>query len=151
MVDIVNKTEVSEGGRLEKNGIPCQLHRFLKEGTNLWLLFCMVADPQSMPEHTLCPHCRVSDLLSLYDYLWTSFCLIKTFGYFWLDDCLCLLPFISFVSYQNWTLVESSWALNLNRYRIWLFYVSPWYTWASSMIFLFLIYLKNKGCMEEGI
>lgn len=35
MVDIVNKTEVSEGGRLEKDGIPCQLHRFLKEETNL--------------------------------------------------------------------------------------------------------------------
>ena len=55
MVTIANNAnneikQVSEGVRLEKDGIPCQPHCFLQEEINT-SHFCMVADSQSASGH----------------------------------------------------------------------------------------------------
>lgn len=60
--------QVPKGGRFEKNGIPFQLHCFLKEETPLTCAWFLIPSQCQGIAH---PYCRVSDLLSLCGYLWT--------------------------------------------------------------------------------
>lgn len=97
----------------------------------------------------MCPNCTLFVLPPLCDcglLLQFSCCPVKTFGYFWFGDCLCLLLFVSFIFVPKLKCEcygGKFMDFKFKHMYIWLFYLSPGCSSASSGDF-------SVPCLKSG-